>query len=216
MVSCILQLAEDNGLSVEMHATGNAHPTPKTDALIFEQQNEWRVILWPEYFNVHDFAICQAMSERLQTLVSTVHVYDDDYWAHGMFQNGVLIDKFCSIADYFAKEDASARVLLEDWRGNADKVADAIGVTSGTVSRYMVSLSPRSQTRRLFGLLSRTSPPSGKAYADDTCPIDDFWVFTDFWRRLGIIYPENMSSWALLLRFPPNFSERLPTGEYQL
>jgi hypothetical protein len=37
----------------------------------------------------------------------------------------------------------------------------------------------------------------GKAFADDEFELSNFWVFTDFWRRVGISYPADVSKTAL-------------------
>ena len=54
--------------------------------------------------------------------------------------------------------------------------------------------------------------PEGKAYPDDEFPVGDFWVFTDFWRRLGITYPTPGQNLAAILRLGTNVQKKLPTS----
>jgi hypothetical protein len=37
-------------------------------------------------------------------------------------------------------------------------------------------------------------------------------VFTDFWRRVGIIYPDTPENPAMVVRMSKWFGKRLPTG----
>src|SRR5437016_1801813 len=76
---------------------------PRTDATLFDPVNGWTIILWPEYFNAHDFGACKRITAGLGCLASTVHVHDDDYWAHGLFERGDLLDRFCSQPGYFTE-----------------------------------------------------------------------------------------------------------------
>ena len=57
---------------------------------------------------------------------------------------------------------------------------------------------------------SQALTPTGKVAADDEFDIDNFWVFTDFWKRLGILYPDDMSQWQKRIRLHRKFNERLP------
>src|SRR5262245_31535306 len=45
---------------------------PGTDLKVFAQPGQWTVVLWPEFFNIHDVPACVALSQSLRTTVSTV------------------------------------------------------------------------------------------------------------------------------------------------
>lgn len=54
--------------------------------------------------------------------------------------------------------------------------------------------------------------PEVKAHLTDESTLGNFWVFVDFWRRLGIVYPTPPQNPAALLRLGPNVGKRLPVG----
>jgi len=61
---------------------------------------------------------------------------------------------------------------------------------------------------KLQGLVGKTH----KAYDADHLDLEDFWVFTDFWAKLGIVYPDPCDQGiACLLRFEPNWWQKLPS-----
>jgi hypothetical protein len=167
-------------------------PDEKTDTLLFSEGG-WTVVLWPEYFNVHDFPAARHLSEQCGTIASTVNVYDDDCWCHGLFQNGKLLDQFASAPDLIDVDPA-------DWVGNADAVASALGVAPEDIAAYFHHIGPDLDL-------------DAKAYPDDEFPLTDFWVFCDFWRRCSVSYPSDMSAFAACLRLGKNFADCLPFNE---
>ena len=82
-------------------ATGG-EPDDSRDALVFPPENGWTAILWPSYFNIHDIELCRNVSSALAAIVSTVHVYDGDYWTHALIESGTVRDVFASMPYYFA------------------------------------------------------------------------------------------------------------------
>jgi hypothetical protein len=182
--------------------------TPSSDTLIFDPANEWTVVLWPEYFNIHDFAASLEMSRRLQTIMCSAHSYDGDYWAHGLFERGAWPDKFCSIPDYFAENDADAERLAAEWRGDPAAFASRFQVSEAMIAPYFAQFRARP-------LDSNIQPPqfdlpTGKIAPDDDFEIENIWVFTDFWRKLGIEYPQDVSKSSSCIRLGRNFMRRLP------
>jgi len=117
LAAAIQKYTSEFDVTCDLFDPGQAELDPCTDAIIFAPVGGWTVILWPEYFNIHDFPTCQALSRRLSTLVSTVHVYDGNYWAHGLFEAGETLDRFCSIPDYFAESSVAAGRMRMGWRG---------------------------------------------------------------------------------------------------
>jgi hypothetical protein len=131
-------------------------------------------------------------------LASAIHVYDSDYWAHSLFGAGVRLDRFASRPGYFAESYSETQAIAASWRGNAEVLASAFGVDAALIGAYLQYVD------------SPDGAPS-KALPDDRFDLDDFWVFTDFWSRAGITYPDDMSAYERVLRLPANFARRLPT-----
>ena len=170
------------------------------DACWFVPRNGWTTVLWPSFFNIHDEPFCRDASHNLSTLVSTVHVYDGDYWAHFLFEKGRLLDRFCSLPDYFSGEGEP--IESESWAGDAELIASRTGADPQVLRRYLVHLDPEASE-------------SGKAWADDEFELEDVWVFVDFWRRMGIAY-EDPESAVQRLRLDPDHRRRLPVSDQGL
>lgn len=169
------------------------------DALIFPPTNGWTVVLWPQYFNVHDIPLCAAVSRELATLASTVHVHDGDYWTHVLFDRGALVDRFASMPGYFAEDPGDVTALAESWAGDADRVGAALGKAPEDIRPYLVQIEPGAEA-------------PGMAFDDDEFGLDDYWVFTDMWKRIGITYPDGVGNHERVLRLGTDFMDRLPTG----
>lgn len=164
-------------------------------------------MLWPAYFNVYDFALCRDLAARLRYVVSTVHVYDGDYWEHLFLDGTNEIHKFSSYPTYFAKTAAEAEQFAAEWRGDPKALASLLQIPCERISGYLAHLplepapadqpvpqpAERSWLQKLLGSRPATTPPQRpvrKAYPTDEFGIEDFWVFIDFWRQLGITYPD--------------------------
>ena len=216
LAQAIQQYAAEFGVACQIFDPPQNESSPKTDTTVFSPTNGWTIVLWPEYFNIHDFPICEVLSDRLSTLVSTIHVYDGDYWAHGLFEKGQLIDQFCSQPGYFAENLEIAEQMKARWQGNPEAVASRFKVPVDVVRGYLVHFSPSEenvpQPRSLLSFLKRRKPrvSDHKVKPDDEFELDNFWVFTDFWKRLGIHYPDDMTGWARLLRLASDFTNHLP------
>jgi hypothetical protein len=176
-----------------------ATPDFRCDALVCVADGRFTRVVFPPYFNAHDFALAASLSASLQTLVSAIHVYDGDYWAHAAWDRGTLVDRFASMPDYFEPDDRGAQRAR--WRGDATTLAQAFEVEPEALAPYFVHLE-----------LSSEQLPIGKAFAEDEFDRDETWVHVDFWRRLGIHYPEPFET-ELLVRLDEDFLGRLPTGD---
>jgi hypothetical protein len=205
VTSAIVDFTSRNAVESSVRGRAENGYTPSYDALVFDPLGRWTVVLWPEFFNIHDFAACAEVSGRLQTEICSVHVYDDDYWAHGLFDRGEWIDRFCSVPDYFAENDADAERLAAEWKGDPAAFAAHFQVSAATIAPYFSQFRARPSPRTDVRL------PTGKVAADDEYELENFWVFTDFWKKLGIEYPQDVSSWSTSIRLARNFSRRLPS-----
>lgn len=169
------------------------------DALIFPPTNGWTVVLWPPYFNIHDITLCAAVSRELATLASTVHIYDGDYWTHVLFDRGDLVDRFASMPGYFTEDPGEVAALAESWAGDADRLGAALGKAAEDIRPYLVHIDPEGEE-------------PGMAFEDDEFGLDDYWVFTDLWKRIGVTYPDDVGNYERVLRLGKDFMDRLPTG----
>ena len=126
----------------------------------------------------------------MSVLVSTIHVYDEGYWAHGLFERGELLDQFCSKSDYFADDFETANRMKMKWQGNPEVIASRFKIPIYAFRGYMISFSPSddsiAQSGSLFSFLKRRKARliDCKVKPDDRFGLDNFWVFTDFWRSL--------------------------------
>lgn len=171
-------------------------PNEKTHGIIFPPTNGWCVVIWPNYFNIHDVPLANFISESLKILVSTVNVYDGDYWCHYLFENGKKIDNYCSIPDYWAENETEAQELISRKNGTPELVAECIGINKEKIEGYFQPLIEEKEY--------------GKVHLNDRSNLDDFWVFTDFWSQLGIKYPEDTASFKLIVDLTKKFDTKLP------
>ena len=141
----------------------------------------WSVLFWPDYFNGLGPA-SQWLSAELDVLTSAIDVYDGDLWNHLLFRRGVLIDRFSSIPDYFTRNRGEKARLRREWAGKPGTVGEAFGVPPDRIERYLI----HTYTSFLFGRAARNS----RVNPDDVFDLGDVWVFVDFWRHLGIRYPD--------------------------
>ena len=101
-------------------------------------------------------------------LVSTVGVYDGDYWCHGMYKKGNKIDSFCSKLTNWSKSEDEAKADTERLKGNPIKVAQAIGIDVSRIEGYYSHI------------------------------------------ELGIEYPEDVSSFEMVLDLTSDYGNNLP------
>ena len=177
---------------------GSTAAQDETDALIFTPINGWTVVLWPNYFNVHDFPLVKKLSHNHDWLISAVHVYDGDYWEHLAVQASSELHSFCSRPSYWSDEPSELERVAA-FSPSPEILSSAIGISTSAISPYLVDVD---------GL----TDDSVKAHNDDEFEIADFWVFTDFWRHLGITYPDPPSNPARVVRLSKWFSKRLPSA----
>lgn len=164
----------------------------RTDALVFDQTPGWTVILWPPYFNIHDFPLAKSVAADLGTMVSSLHIYDGDYWEH-LFQNGQeSLHYFSSRPGYWTEEGQESPA----YEPNPERMCRALSIEPQSVEGYLVDVD--------------SVDPGTLAYEGDQFEIDDIWVMADFWNKLGIVYPE-VEDYREVWRLDQSFSTRLPS-----
>jgi len=168
--------------------------------------NGWNVIFWSKYF-VGLGPASRWLSGDLDTLTSAVDIYDGDLWNHLLFQHGELVDRFSSCPDYFTTDRNEKAQLRRAWAGSPDTVGEAFGVEPAMIAGYL--LHPYSSG--LFGRALRNR----RIHPDDKFELGNVWVFVDFWRRLGIDYPEPgtvLAAPEVVVRFDGEGSKAMPSG----
>ena len=117
VMEAICRYAQGHGVRCQaMDAANGREPSEHTDVAIFRSVDGWSRVLWPVYFNVHDFPVAKFLSAELGTMVSTINVYDGQAWSHGLFEGGEELDRFCSMPSLDAEgaEQPEAAVAAID------------------------------------------------------------------------------------------------------
>lgn len=171
----------------------------RTDAQVFQPDNGWCRILWPPYFNLHDFTLVRDVCSVTGWAASTIHVYDSDYWDH-LFRIGREdLHLYCSCPHYWQGESDEEVQRKLSYDSNPDKMCKALNLDVSTITPYLVD------TAKIDN--------SVKAFEDDQFELSDYWVLADFWKRMGINYPDpGEAKVAALLRLSDDFGN-LPASE---
>lgn len=114
--------------------------------------------------------LAEAISKESGKVVLLLYIYDGDYWAYELYDNGEKIDQFDPIPDYFG--EVSEEVIRMS-KGNADIIAKYFSVNKADIEKYLIFWS--------YGRLNN------KAYEDDEFEYCD-WQMADFMRKLGYPY----------------------------
>lgn len=165
----------------------DAERNAEFEARLQTSPNNWTIVYWPVYMG-GDFHFSRSLSMLLETTVSVIRVEDEDYWVHGLFQYGRVVDLFASRPDFWEDDEddrkvAKAKTALyrKKWGGNANAIASVLPVQPELVAPYLQH--PYRVGKEIF--------PKGKAFPEDYYDITDSLVLFDFWPRLGIIVPEH-------------------------
>lgn len=168
-------------------------------AQVYAAGDDWSVVLWPAFFNVYDEPAAGRLSQTCDTLVSTVHLFDDDYWTHVLYDRGDQVDVFCSKPTYHLDGETDAKPLRDAFAGRPDLIGQRFGIESQRVAPYLRHTDV-------------DNPPHETVAEGDEHGLDDTWVFTDFWRALGITYPVGENDPAARVTFAPGWQGLLPVG----
>ena len=190
----VVEVAAGLGLSASVLPGGAAGADR---AAVFRATGGWCVVVWPGEFSLHDIAACQAVTRLTGGVASSVHVYDGDYWTHAVVAAGSVRDVFCSMPGYFDDDPA----LSERYAGRPEVVADAFGADRTLVARYLRPAADAEGESALEG---------------DRYTLDDPWVFTDLWARLGISYPQDLGAASVLLDLGEGWSTKFPDNPAEI
>jgi hypothetical protein len=207
------------GIPTEVLAGPEADP--ERDTLVRPAPSGWTVIFWPE-LTLFDDSFYQGLSRELEALIAAAEIYDGGSWSHCLAEGGELLDRFSSAPEDHALglQDEDAEQARRKWRGNAAVIAARLSVPVEVVSPYLVRHASVPHRQALGGLKGalrwlglsgqRSEQRAIKAFPDDQFELDNCWVFTDFWRRLGIEYSDDPDTSDRCLRLPVDrLEERL-------
>lgn len=190
----------------------NTEPVTDNDVLGFPPVNGWTVVNWPSYFT--ELAAAEFISRDLAVLCSTVRIHDGDYWSHSLLRNGVTLDRFATMPDYFTDDPTEIARLTAKYAGQPAVIAEAVGCPVDDVAPYLVPVDLEDgEDEEGYYVVE---PEMGRAFPDDEFELDSPWVFVDFWRRFGPRYPDDLSTYLWRLGLAEGWLDKLPGGDAEL
>jgi len=143
------------GHPVEVHYEFDPSTSQLTghDVLVAPARDGW-VHLRPHYV-VPPEALAVEMTLRLGTLASAIMIYEDVLWSHHLVDRGTELDRHVNIPEYFGAGEYD-----ESWLGDADVVAEAVGVDRAVIAPYFQQVSVRRARSRLRRRRRRTPTTS--------------------------------------------------------
>lgn len=135
-----------------------------------EYANGVSILINEECIGYDDLA--EAISSDYGKVVMLLYIYDGDFWAYALFDNGELVDKFNPQPGYF--EEVSEEVI-EASKGNADVIAKYFHVERADIEKYLVRWE------------DDLGDMEDIAYDDDEFGYGE-WQMADFMRKLGYPY----------------------------
>jgi hypothetical protein len=198
LVDGITAYLREHGVTTSTSDVGRP-PSPATID-VFEPLDGWTGVLWPEYFNLYDVAICRALSERLDTVVSAVGIAGNDGWSHHLLRAGTVLDRFASYPLALARHLGEVESVARAWAGDPATVAAVFGVPVADVATHFRQAGPEeaddvdAEVEEIPARGIRIWWPRRGQHADRHAPEDredpaDPWGFTRFWELVGITYP---------------------------
>lgn len=168
--------------------------TAKEMLAVYPPEGGWTVAIWPDAFE-GAWPASRWLSRHLAAAVSAVEVIAGNYWTHAAFESGHEVDRYSAIPDnslpYELEGDEQALAQIRrEMAGNPARLAALFHRPAEVIAPYLVH--PRS----LDLPEDLVEPP--KAHLDDEFHLFDCWVFVDFWRRVGITYPDNTAPVRLI------------------
>lgn len=196
VIDSISDYAKKHGVSADMAPNPVAEDW-RRDAQLYAPDNGWTVVIWPDYFNILDFPLARSIARSTGWLVSTVHVYDGDYWEHLACSGDEEIHQFCSWPEYWADESPQDYQRMIEYDDDPARLASMLDLEPQDLEPYLVSI-------------DTLQDPNQKAKPTDSFPLENFWVFTDFWEAMGIRYPDPPEGLEAVVRFGDDLLTKLP------
>lgn len=171
--------------------------TDEEDTLVVHSANGNTCLLFPSNF-MQWWETSEALSLSLKKAVLSLHIHDEDLWMYILYKNGIQIDAFNPIPDYWT--DNVSEQEREANRGNVEIVSRCVhGIQPSDIEKYFVTW-------------DLDSDNEVKAYPEDKYPYGDCWQMLDFMKKLRLPYPMNSSGQPLgstyQFKIPPPPSKR--------
>ncbi len=161
----LTRYAEMNGGGLQLGYIDKADPNLCT--INYNGSNT--TICYPYGFIEEDRS-SEFISRELNAPVFVIHVHDGDLWMYLFYNNGILVDQFNPIPDYW--DENLSEEEIDSWKGNADKLASQIpGLKAEKITNYLTRWD-----------LEKNGE---KAYEDDLFKSED-WQFLDFMNKLDL------------------------------
>ena len=116
-------------------------------------------------------SLVQMLSIRLHAKVLFLYIYDSDYWGYYLYDDGLELDRFSPIRNYFSDEESE----IEKYKGNAAIIAENFGMDVKNIERYLYPWTDSILDQK-------------KAYPEDEFEYGDCWQMADFMKSLGYPY----------------------------
>lgn len=113
------------------------------------------------------------ISRELQAPVFSFHIHDGDLWMYVLYADGLAVDRFNPIPDYWEEIGEEEKT---SWKGEA-----------GTIIKY-VNQVKKEDIEKYLTFWNTDPEEQQKAYPDDKYGNED-WQLLDFMRKLGLPYP---------------------------
>ena len=107
--------------------------------------------------------LAKSLSQETGKAVLLLYMYDGDFWGYFFWENGVELDNFSAVPDYFGEDER-----IPDLSGNPALIAARFNIPEEDAARYLVNWS----LDDLDG--------EEKAFEDDEFPVGDCWQMADF------------------------------------
>jgi hypothetical protein len=189
---------------VKAEPLGRGDVDSLSDVLIFPEKDGWTIVSWPPSFKLNHISACRVLTKALGAVASSVHVPDGLFWVHALVHQGEVVDRYGAMPDFTVDSDAAKERMRKKWAGNARVIGMLLELPPEKIAPYLVICDP-----------TKKSP--GKAFKEDLFDLQNYWVFTDFWRKLEISYPLDLKGFEHRLRIsPPGFALKLPCSDTDL
>jgi hypothetical protein len=119
-----------------------SQPNHRRDTQVYAPVDGWTVVLWPEYFNIHDFPLARAVAATRNWLVSTIHVYDDEYWEHLCYSGHTELHAFCSRPYFWQDESLDDFQRVMAYATKPSRLASVLSIPrrSSSLTSWMLTL----------------------------------------------------------------------------
>jgi hypothetical protein len=173
---CLKEFAKNNGGDLLKENLDNENPK----FCVINEKNGNVTVFYPSGFN--EFGdVSKYISAKLNCPVFFFHIHDGDLWMYFLYNQGLLVDQFNPIPDYW--DDNLSEKEIDEQKGNAKLISELIpNVKIETINKYLTRWNLENDDI--------------KAYPDDEFENID-WQVVDFMKKIGLEYPISDSGTVL-------------------